>query len=183
MKIAALIFEHSRDESCLCPVLAGLSQEGSGIAGMKRGRGARRSFKNRRFAEVYGTPPCATDILAAALGIDHDAARTGLIALIKSGFFIGPREPTNSMLVAYMEAIYPAPSTPSSSAQAVGNARRRWRAMAIAGTAIAMSKANSERGGMVDAAGLNPAGETLVGSSPTARTNGGSGKNSARVAS
>ena len=128
-------------------------------------------FRRRKFSEVYETPPCATDILADILDISPDKARAALVSLVSAGFFFGPREPTNSMLIAYMDAVYPGPSTPWAITQAIGKARRRWKAMSEAGTKVALSNVNSERGGTVDAADLKSAGLGHAGSIPAARTN------------
>jgi hypothetical protein len=129
-------------------------------------------FKRRKLLEVYELPPCATDVVAEALRISSADARKALIALLKAGFFIGPREPTNAMLVAYMNAVFPAPSNPSTSVQSIAKARKRWKAMSEAGTKLALSRLNSERGGKVDATDLKSAGPDHAGSSPAARTNG-----------
>lgn len=126
----------------------------------------------RERVQIYERPArSARDVLAEALNITAAQATDGLIALLRAGFYIGPIEPTNSMLEAYLSAMKPAPKRTLSILNAIGKARRRWKAMAEAGNRVAMSRF-SEGGGTVDTASLNlAAGAPLAGSSPAPRTN------------
>jgi hypothetical protein len=101
--------------------------------------------KKTRKTQVYGMPRPAIDVLVdAGINLSPNDARRCLVALSKAGFFIGPREPTNSMLEAYLSAVQPAPMTPGSTLNAIAKARARWQAMARAATAVAISWHNSE---------------------------------------
>jgi hypothetical protein len=95
--------------------------------------------RNWRSAPVYEKPRPARLILARALGISTDEAGDALAALIQGGYGIGPRNPTNGMLVAYMEALTP-PTNHESVITAIGKARVRWQAMLAQGTEMAMSR-------------------------------------------
>jgi len=62
-----------------------------------------------------------------------------LRALVKGGYGIGPRNPTNGMLVGYMEALTP-PRGYEQVITAIGKARVRWQAMLAHGTEMALSR-------------------------------------------
>lgn len=81
----------------------------------------------------------AVTVLARQLGISHRQAREALRALVKAGYVIGPREPTNAMLLAYITSYGQVPVNPATTITAVGKARRRWQAMADKATAMALS--------------------------------------------
>lgn len=98
---------------------------------------------------VYDEPPSAIDVLAEALGVTNAQAREGLRALVKAGYVIGPREPTNAMLLAYVECYGQPPISMETMITDVGKARMRWRAMGDKATAMAMS---TRRVGKGDAA-------------------------------
>jgi hypothetical protein len=102
------------------------------MSGFPRGR-------NWRSAPVYEKPLAARLILARAMGISTDEAGDALTALIQGGYGIAPRNPTNGMLIAYMEALTP-PSSHESVVTAIGKARVRWQAMLAQGTEMAMSR-------------------------------------------
>ncbi len=129
------------------------------------------AFKVRKLLEVYETPDCATDILVKHGGVTHQSARQCLKALAEHGYFVGPREPTNTMLRAYLDAIRPAPVRIDSILQGIAKARKRWKAMAQEATELALSLNNSEGGEMVDTADLKSAAFVHVGSTPAPRTN------------
>jgi hypothetical protein len=77
--------------------------------------------------------------LAKALGITPDKAQDGLVALVEGGFGIAPRNPTNGMLVAYLEALTP-PSGHEQVVTAIGKARVRWKAMLTQGIERSLSR-------------------------------------------
>lgn len=95
----------------------------------------RRRDANPVFDEVRP----AIEVLAEALGISTHDAREALRAVVLAGYVIGPREPTNAMLVAYITSYGPMPVNPSTVVTAVGKARSRWRAMAEQATAMTLS--------------------------------------------
>jgi hypothetical protein len=88
---------------------------------------------------VLDEPEAAASVLARNLGITPARAREALRSLVAAGYVIGPREPTNAMLLAYITSYGEVPVNPSSVITAVGKARRRWRAMADKATAMALS--------------------------------------------
>jgi hypothetical protein len=88
---------------------------------------------------VYDKPPPAVGVLAAALNISIPEAKAALRELISAGYVIAPREPTNSMLVAYFESYGKVATNPNTFVVGIGKARRRWAAMGKAGTAVALS--------------------------------------------
>lgn len=59
-------------------------------------------------------PESAVVLLAQALGLSLEDARLGLTALVRGGYVIAPREPSNAMLVAYAEALIGVPQHPGS---------------------------------------------------------------------
>lgn len=87
---------------------------------------------------VYEKPLPARLVIAQALNISTDEAAKVLSALIKGGYGVAPRNPTNGMLAAYMEATTP-PRGHEPVITAIGKARARWQAMLEQGTAMAMS--------------------------------------------
>lgn len=88
---------------------------------------------------VYDKPPPAVGVLAKAMGVSRSKAIEGLRALIEAGYGIGPREPTNGMLAAYIETTTP-PRHHQAVITAVGKARARWQAMLAHGTEMAFSR-------------------------------------------
>lgn len=84
--------------------------------------------------------PPAAEVLADYLKIDHDVALEALRVLVRAGWYLGPREPTNAMLVAYLEAVGRRPTKPDSVVNALAKARKRWKAMALMATRAALSK-------------------------------------------
>lgn len=90
------------------------------------------------YAEANITP--APLVLAEALGLTFDQAIAGLRALSKEGYAIAPRIPTNSMLAAYCYAYGSPPQRVEGVMVQLGKARKRWRAMAAAGTRVALSR-------------------------------------------
>ena len=87
---------------------------------------------------VYEKTPPARVILAKAMDITVEEAGAVMVALVEGGYGIAPRNPTNGMLVAYMEALTP-PSGHEAVVTAIGKARVRWQAMLEQGTAMALS--------------------------------------------
>lgn len=129
--------------------------------------------KKERQTQVYGAPRAAIDILVdAGLGLSPRDAKRCLIALTKAGFFIGPREPTNSMLEAYLKAVLPGPVSPGSILNAIAKARLRWKAMAQEATQVAISWHNSEHWSRSVAVSTAEFDSADAGSSPAATANG-----------
>lgn len=90
--------------------------------------------------DLFDTSPSAAQVLADHLKIDHDVALEALRALVKAGWYLGPREPTNAMLVAYLEAVGRPPVKRDTILNALAKARKRWKAMALAATRAALSR-------------------------------------------
>jgi hypothetical protein len=88
---------------------------------------------------VYEKPEPARLILARALGVSTDEAALAIAALIEGGYGVAPRNPTNGMLAAYLEAMTP-PTGHEAVITAISKARLRWTAMLEQGTAMAMSR-------------------------------------------
>ncbi len=93
----------------------------------------------RRSMTVYEKPQPARLVLARALGISDDEAGLAIAALIEGGYGVAPRNPTNGMLAAYLEALTP-PTGHEQVITAISKARLRWQAMLSQGTAMAMSR-------------------------------------------
>lgn len=100
--------------------------------------------------QIYENAASAVEILMVELGISQDAAKGALVALFKANIIVAPLEPTNSMLSAYLEAVRPPPRTRHSILSGVAKARRRWRAMGIAGNKVAVSASAGERDAAYD---------------------------------
>ncbi len=99
-----------------------------------------------RSNSIYERPDkAALDIVANAISCDIKTARNVMSALVKGGYFIAPRNPTNHMLEAYIRSYGPLPTNPATMLTAVGKARKRWQAMGSAGTAMALSTKQLER--------------------------------------
>ena len=92
--------------------------------------------------EIIARPPCATELVATTGDVSRDVAREILRALIKAGFAVVPMEPTNSMFEAYMTALKQPPHSHKTVIENIGKARKRWKAMAIAGVAVTFSTEN-----------------------------------------
>lgn len=92
----------------------------------------------RASLSVYEKPVPAVMVLAGAAGVTVDQARAVLVALVEAGYGIAPRQPTNGMLAAYIEATTP-PKHHEAVITAIGKARVRWTAMLAQGTAMALS--------------------------------------------
>jgi hypothetical protein len=87
---------------------------------------------------VYDPPFPAAMLLAQAANISPQKAVSILRDIVKAGWVIAPRHPTNAMLAAYMEALTP-PVSHRTAIVNVGKAKKRWAAMGIAGTKVALS--------------------------------------------
>lgn len=96
--------------------------------------------RRRERTPIFDEPMPAVDVLAHATGLAPDAARDGLLALIRAGYVIGPRDPTNAMLLAYMQSYGQEATNPATVITAIAKARRRWRAMGDKGSAMAVSR-------------------------------------------
>jgi hypothetical protein len=89
---------------------------------------------------IYPGARSAIDVLAEEIGCDRQRAREVLQGLVNAGFVIAPREPSNPMLDAYMRALGTRPSRHRSVIMNnIGKARKRWQAMALAGTRVALT--------------------------------------------
>ena len=76
--------------------------------------------------------------MAEKLGVEPEAVREAIIELAKAGYVIAPREPTNAMLVAYLESYGHTAKSVDGVITAVGKARQRWKAMAESGMRAAL---------------------------------------------
>ena len=90
--------------------------------------------------DLLDVSPSAAQILADHLNIEFDVALEALRVLAKAGWYLGPHEPTNAMLLAYLEAIGRMPSKPATVINSIAKARRRWKAMGEKGTQVALSR-------------------------------------------
>lgn len=88
---------------------------------------------------LFGQATPAITVLVDRLGCDVTTASGALRALIEAGYAIVPREPTESMLVAYLTTYVP-PVTPSATIRGIIKARKRWKRMCEAVCAVAMSR-------------------------------------------
>ncbi len=91
---------------------------------------ARMFREHQLFADLKSAP---IDIMAEKLGVEPEAMRDAVIEIAKAGYVIAPREPTNAMLVAYLESYGQTASNVDSVIIALGKARLRWKAMADSG--------------------------------------------------
>jgi hypothetical protein len=89
-------------------------------------------------------PGAAAEVLSQALGITTTAARGGIQALLRAGWVVAPREPTNSMLAASVNATAVS-ANPLKVVNAIAKARLRWKAMANEGSKAAMSNTGHGR--------------------------------------
>jgi protein-disulfide isomerase-like protein with CxxC motif len=81
--------------------------------------------------------PITPALLAA--GLTDEQARLALKTIIGAGYFVAPREPTNSMLLAYLHSYGQVATNPATTVTSLAKARQRWKAMGEAGTHVAMS--------------------------------------------
>jgi hypothetical protein len=82
--------------------------------------------------------------MAAIAGVDHARAHEMLAQLVKAGFAIAPREPSDGMLGAYIAALGQPSRHYHVIIHNIGKARRRWAAMAAAGTKLALTRPEQE---------------------------------------
>ena len=94
--------------------------------------------------QVYEQVRSAVDIVAETSGLDAEKSQDILRALVKGGYYIAPREPTNAMLLGYIESYGELPINPRTIITAIGKARKRWKAMGELGTGMALSLKFSE---------------------------------------
>ena len=90
---------------------------------------------NQLFSDLDKSP---VDIFVEKLGADKEAVREAIIELARAGYVIAPREPTNAMLVAYLESYGHTATSVGGVITAVGKARQRWKAMADSGMRAAL---------------------------------------------
>lgn len=92
------------------------------------------------FHEILEQPRSLIDaILDTDLIQTEEGVKRLLRTIIESGYFIVPQEPTNVMFEAYMTALNSPPSNRENVLINLGKARKRFKAMALAGTKIALS--------------------------------------------
>lgn len=97
---------------------------------------------------IYDAPEPAIAVMARAAGVTHEEARNLLIALVRAGYFVAPRQPINAMLDAYLNSYGTPPSTTHSAITGIGKARKRWAAMGTAGTKMALSTKRCDGGAL-----------------------------------
>ena len=102
-----------------------------------------RSYKGWTENPVYDAPECASDVVARTIDITPRQARKALVALVRAGYVIAPREPSNAMLDAYIRSYGAVSMRPSGIITGIGKARKRWSAMATQGVKIALSMKRS----------------------------------------
>lgn len=100
-----------------------------------------RAPRNPFFAseQIFSRPPSAITVLGEALGISREEARLALQKVVASGYYIAPREPSNSMFHAYLTSYGMTAKTRGSIIVGIAKARKRWHAMGSAGTRLALS--------------------------------------------
>jgi hypothetical protein len=89
---------------------------------------------------VYPMPEAAINIVCRACDVGSATALDALRALISAGYVVAPREPTDGMLAAYIEALGQPTRNHETCIRNIGKARKRWQAMACAGTCVALSR-------------------------------------------
>lgn len=95
--------------------------------------------------QIFDPPPSPISIMTE-IGIDEKMARAALHAMVKAGYYIAPRNPSNAMLVAYMEAMAPHVTKNIRTMMVnVGKAKLRWKAMGESGTRLALSPKIEDR--------------------------------------
>lgn len=100
-----------------------------------------RGVRQTRLSEnpVLDKVPTAVEILVDQVGMTKEEARAVLGAVVRGGYVIAPREPTNVMFLAYMDSYGQRARTPQTVITNMGKARCRWKAMGEAGTKTALS--------------------------------------------
>lgn len=93
-----------------------------------------------RAPPIMDDPPNAVELMCRAAPLTDDQARDVLRALVKGGWIIAPLEPANPMFEAYIEALGQPATTHRAVLHNIGKARKRWKAMAMAGMKIAFSR-------------------------------------------
>jgi len=88
---------------------------------------------------VYPAPKPAAGVVADVLGISQEQAVSVLRALVRAGYVVAPRVPTDPMLSAYMACLNSPPSNHRTVLTNITKARKRWAAMGLAGTKVALS--------------------------------------------
>jgi hypothetical protein len=99
-----------------------------------------------RNCPIYDHARSAVPVMAEIAGVDHDRAHEMLVGLVKAGFVIAPREPSDGMLGAYVAALGKPSKHFSVIIHNLGKARRRWAAMAGVGTRMALSRHGEQTG-------------------------------------
>lgn len=91
-------------------------------------------------SQILEPSPNALELISKIAGVDAEMARNVLTALAKNGYVIAPLEPTNSMFDAYIRALKQPAKDHKVIIENVGKARKRWKAMALAGMQVAFSR-------------------------------------------
>lgn len=99
-----------------------------------------RGRDRRRHGNLLTQPEEAAAILARELGVTEEQVRSAYVSLIKAGYAIAPIEPTNAMMLAYVNSYGQVPSSPEAAITTFTKARRRWQAMVRMANAHLMSR-------------------------------------------
>lgn len=94
-----------------------------------------------RSAQIYGElteRPIA--IIAHQMQCDENQAKKLLEVLAEKGYGLAPLEPTNHMLIAYLESYGDVPITIRSMIVGIGKARKRWKAMMAVGMRVSFTR-------------------------------------------
>ena len=94
----------------------------------------------RRHGNLLPEPEEAAAIMAKALGVTEEQVRMAYVEVIRAGYAIAPVEPTNAMMLAYVNSYGQLPQSAESTITAFTKARRRWQAMARMANAHFMSR-------------------------------------------
>lgn len=90
--------------------------------------------------EIIAQPPCALRVMSEAGGLSDEQSQAIMLALVRAGFAVVPREPTNSMFDAYIAALQKPSRFHKTIIQHIGKARKRWKAMVDVGQQVAFSR-------------------------------------------
>ena len=96
--------------------------------------------------QIYAPELQFGDAMKRELGMTDAQVYRLLKAVAKAGFVIAPREPANSMIGAYITAVGPMSKHPATVMRHVSKCRKRWKAMALAGTKVVFAAFLKQRG-------------------------------------
>ena len=89
---------------------------------------------------VYDVPENLIQILTREARLNEKEAVKILRVIVSNGYFVGPVEPTNDMLEAYVRSYGQIAKNPRTAILTIAKARKRWQAMGRAGNIIALSR-------------------------------------------